>query len=181
MKFYNHTKIDDKILEKVFYRAAKATGSVRTNKVIVKVNTSGKYISGVAFKTYGWLYKGWLEKNRKKDAYSLGWIGDAAEKIYTDGGYIVLRIPVWSDFYYDLLEFAEKIYKVAAHEWRHIRDYQKNAIFHSHKIRWKNRCQEKRAMFSEKKAMVIKDKRLDIQEDVINLGIQIEQLRMERK
>lgn len=190
MKLFNHTKIDNKILERVLYRAAKAVGSIRTGGVVILVKTSSRHLSGRVKRTYGFLYRGWLEgwgRNSKYWGYDsdleiFTWFGKAAQAVYTDGGYMILKIPVYnaaSSSYCDPLDFAKFIYEYAAHEWRHVRDMQKKEHFGKYNRNWKNRPHERRACNSAKKAVKEVDRRSDIQDAIIDLAVEIERLRGE--
>lgn len=95
----------------------------------------------------------------------------------TDGGCLFLKIPVNRFWFKDVLVFAEKIFALVAHEWKHIADLQKEKEFGSYRRRWKNRPHERRAIVAENKAMRAKDKRMDIQDAIIDLAINIERVR----
>lgn len=182
MNLYNHTQIDDKILEQALYKAAKAVGSTRTSKVVVKVTASSRYLGGKVQKaTTGWrYYDGFLKNGRTKGEYSedLEMFVTHDKLIPTDGGYMFLRIPATKSgfHFWDPLILAEKIYSTAAHEWRHIRDCQKNARFGQYNRNWENRPHERRANNSREKAKKLAEKRTDIQDAILALGLEIERI-----
>jgi hypothetical protein len=80
---------------------------------VVKV-TQGRNrgVSGIAYQcyeVYNWhLFRG----------------GSHTKGVKTDGGYFQLTIPKPTPGW-DFLGLAEQVFKVAMHEWVHIRDYQK--------------------------------------------------------
>lgn len=172
MKLYNKTKIPDKVLERLLYRSAKAVGSVRTQKTVVKVTTSQYGCSGVVKGTGFGMWK-YYERYLKGS-------GSSTKLIWSDGGYMFLRVPS-SNFRQDPLMFSEEVYKLAAHEWRHIRDHQKHVKMDTHKKRWANRSHEKRAMNSAKKAVREIDRREDIQDAILNFAIEVEMLWKDKK
>ncbi len=176
MKLYNHTKINDKILEKVLYLSAKAVGAVRTGKVVVKVTTSTYGCSGeVRNSRYGFMYyHGYLNSSRKWNKKTGEYINKKDRKlISTDGGYMFLKITAK---HREPLILAERIFDLASHEWQHIKDLQKHGKFGSYNRNWKNRPHERRAITASKRAERVKDKRLDIQDAILNLAIYIEEL-----
>ena len=180
MILYNHTKIPDDILTKVLYLAAKAVGSIRTQKVVIKVTTSSQYCSGRCHKLGLMYYHGFLRGSWDYD-YSNSEYNKKSDRklIPTDGGYMFLQIPVttkWSR-YSDPLDLAERIFALAAHEWQHIKDYQKKVKFGNYERNWKNRPHERRAITAAKRADRVKDKRTDIQDAILNLGFAIENIR----
>jgi len=137
MKLYNKTKYPDELLEAVLVEAGRAVGA-RTSKVIVKV-TSAKpgyvHCRGIATKC-DYVKRFFLDTR----AYRKGTHKLKEGIVETDGGYLRLtvpypKIPDWiknSDIYPRWLEahqaepenIASLIFSVAAHEWRHIKQYQ---------------------------------------------------------
>ena len=90
-----------------------------------------------------------------------------------------LFLPTGENGYYwfrDPLSLAESIFKLAAHEWRHIKDMQKNKEFGEYNRNWKNRPHEKRAEKSKQIAASKIEKVSDYQDAIITLGIEIERL-----
>ena len=174
MKLYNNTRLDDKILYKVLYKAAKAVGSVRTQKVVIKVTTAQNGNSGCVkcgkghYGFYEWHLKGERRTAKGRKSQKL---------IYSDGGFMFLKICVGRLSGRDPLMTAENIYSLAAHEWRHIRDFQKKEHFGQYERNWANRPHERRAINSAKRADRIKMERPDIQDAIIDLGINIEEIR----
>lgn len=174
MKLYNRTKLDDDLLEKVLYDAAKKTKiGVRAGNVVVKVTSSSSYLSGCVWSASG-VSKQWLEGRKSS------WSGVF---IKTDGAYMVLRIPVFGRCQTEEVVLVESLFRTAAHEWKHVADYQKGKLFAHHKlgrsrrINWADRPQEKRAMAAATRAGKIMGERSDIQEALLELAINIERLR----
>lgn len=174
MKLFNHTKIDNQVLEKVLYLSAKAVGSIRTQKVVIKITAGQRRLHGRVSRSnyYRWFL---VSKRRHLDK---SYTKRDKQVIYSDGGTMLLTIPL---YYGDSLRTAESIYSLMAHEWRHVKDNQKGIRFGDYNRNWKNRPHERRAMNAEKKAIRVKDKRDDIQEAVINLGIEIERIENSKK
>ena len=176
MKLYNHTPIDDKILYTLLLRAAKSTGiGVRTQNVVVKVTHSHRYLKGWVEQATNWSYleSALTGRSPKKDSED--------KVIRTDGGYIFLSIPVVNHLathsFPDSLELGEKLFELAAHEWRHIADSQKGRKFGDYNRRWKNRPHERRAIRTERKAAnLIKTSRL-VQEAILEFAIAVEKIR----
>ena len=172
MKLYNKTKISDKVLERLLYRSAKAVGSVRTQKVVVKVTASKTSYGHVSMGTGGFYYE-WALRGQS-------WETGSEKAICSDGGFMFLKIAI-SDYHQDPLDFADRVYRLAAHEWRHIRDYQKHVRFDTHRKRWANRSHEKRAMNSARKATREIDKRGDIQDAILNVALEAEAIWKDKK
>ena len=175
MKLFNLTKLDDKILKQLLYAAAKKTGmGVRTSKVVVKVS-KGNSAHGSVRPTRGWgYYVGWLKgKPRKK------WTLNDHQVLYSDGGTMLLWIFLPSSSYLigkmDTITIAEKIYSLAAHEWKHVADLQKKKHFGQYNRNWGNRPHERRAIAAAQRADRKKNERPDIQDAIINLAINIEE------
>ena len=174
MKLYNQTKIDDEVLSAILYRAAKAVGSVRTQNTVIKVTTSVWRMHGRVHRPFYMYY----EKFLKGQPYS----GDAGGSLVrSDGGYMFLSIPNPSGDQrnWEALDFAEAIYELAAHEWRHVRDFQKGERYGDYNRNWKNRPHERRAISSTKRAVAMVDKDERIQDAIIALGLDIERIRKE--
>ena len=117
MKLYNKTRCPTEFLHRVPLRAARAVGGVRTAGVVVKITTSRCTCGGVAYETTyvcDWHL-------RKPGARGCRDSRSEGRNIKTDGGYIHLSLPTERR---DSLQAAETFFRVAAHEWGHIRDYQ---------------------------------------------------------
>lgn len=147
MKLYNNSRIPDSVLEAVLYKAGKAVGA-RTTNVVVQVNTSRT----CSCKGQAWHY-GWVRN----------WKGmPKGRQINTDGGMFQITLPIprpW--FSNDLLKrnclkFAESFFKVARHEWAHVKDYQqmdegkylewsRKSYSGGRRPKWANRPEEQRA------------------------------------
>ena len=164
MKLYNRTKVPDKVLQEVLQHAARLVGA-RSKSVVVMVRSS-RWCHGMAWR--GMPYEWFLRGERWHKEHGRG------ELIDTDCGWFEIWLP--KDFYSDPLVLAESFFKVAAHEWRHIRDYQKGGVF-TRKRRWASRPQEKRAIRSASRAMADMSKRRGAADAIIDLGIEIEKLR----
>ena len=195
MKLYNNTRLDTEILRKVLYRAAKAVGSVRTKEVVIKVTTSSRYLSGRVEGWWGGYYEWFLSgesapcttySSDLHHSHRRSQRDDTKGRlVFSDGGFMFLRIPVmgkynWPD-YTDPLYLAEEIYRIAAHEWRHIRDKQKKKQFGQYNRRWANRPHERRAVNSANRALRLKDQRKDIQEAILDLALCVEAIRGAKK
>jgi len=179
VKLYNHTKIEDRILLEILRQAAKAVGGIRTKNVIIKVTTASRYTTGlVESHRYGFFYEGWLEGSGGYRDEDGDWHWNNPKPIRTDGGIMYLKIACGPQgfHYWDPLKLAERIFKLVSHEWRHIRDIQKNQRFGEYNRNWKNRPHEKRAIKSAQVAAMKAEKQDNIQEAILNLGIKLEKL-----
>jgi hypothetical protein len=130
MKLYNRTKVPDAVLGPLLMAAGRAVGA-RTGGVIVKV-AGGRHLSGTA---YGC--------NKLRFNYRGGYDYRKGHWVKTDSGYIQFtlampgRAPTWYDAStvakmianFDPLERAEATYRLALHEWAHIRDFQQGTRF----------------------------------------------------
>jgi len=176
MRLFNHTKIENKALLAVLHRAAKAVGFVRTGKVVIRATPSiDDHIKGAVIDAPSGFYGGFLRPKKAEYNHNQHDLREDMEPIVSDGGFMFLAIPVNGDR--DPLDLAEEIYRVAAHEWRHIRDKQMGRRFGNYRRRWEDRPHEKRAMRSEQKALKLKERKPEIQEAIIKLGIAIERIR----
>jgi len=112
MKLYNKTKLLDAVLEPLLVAAGRAVGA-RTAGVVVKV-TQGRHggVSGMA-NSASYLNTWHLKRVRK-------W---KSERVFTDGGWFRITIPQFKPGW-DSLATAQEFFKVAMHEWVHVRDYQ---------------------------------------------------------
>ena len=169
MKLYNKTKIPDDILSPLLVAAGRAVGT-RTTAVVVKVTQAQWYAGckGVAInatQVARWHLEG---KSRRKDgSYKEGYID-------TDGGYIKLTLPRWR-FGYDALDLAQTVYRVAIHEWQHIKDFQDFVWYNpaERRRRHDNRPWEKAAIAATSKAT--KRIKPTHQDFIINLAIALEE------
>jgi hypothetical protein len=114
MKLYNKTKIPDSVLYPLLVSAGRAVGA-KTN-VVVKV-TQGRraWVSGHA-KSACFVYSWHLNRRRIKR-------GCGGRRIATNGGYFQISVP-YVPMGQDALTLAESFFRVALHEWVHIRDFQ---------------------------------------------------------
>ena len=166
MKLYNRTKLSDDVLTKVLMSAAKTIGNLRTRNVVVKVTTASRSVSGCAEDSkYGKYYEWALDGGRED--------GLPSKLIDTDGGYLFLRIP-YKNVRRDLIELAKYVFEIAAHEWKHIADFQNNRKFGQYNKNWKNRPHEKRAILAQHRAVEKLHQSQSIQNIVIDLAIEIE-------
>lgn len=171
MIIFNHTKVSTTALKTVLYRAAKAVGSVRTGKVVVIISQSVRGTHGRVDQAGYRFYYRWAVAGRKRTRGVLTPLD--RKPIHSDGGFLF----IWLAKGWEALSAAESFYSVAAHEWRHVRDFQKRLSFGQYNRNWKNRPHERRAINSCKRALRIKDSRTDIQDAIIALGIAIEESR----
>jgi len=169
MIIFNHTRIATTALKTVLYKAAKAVGSVRTGGVVVKIAQS-LHSHGRAERSNPFYFR-WALAGKEHKGHLLTSID--REPVLSDGGYIF----IWLSNFCEPLRAAEDFYSTAAHEWRHIRDFQKGAKFGQYNRNWKNRPHERRAINSSKRAERTKNSRMDIQDAIITLGIAIEESR----
>lgn len=175
MKLYNHTKLDSEICERVILEASKAIGAVpRTKHIPIKVVTcKGWSIKGTAYKGQKVSLAFMTRRQGRRINY------DECRQMIEADGIMVLRIPIFKGRAF--LQTAEDVFAIVAHEWRHIRDYQKGLKFDSHSVLYYNRCQEKRARRSEKLAEQNLHKMKEAQEAVLDLAINLEGLAEERE
>jgi len=156
IKLYNKTKCPNKILEPLLIAAGKSVGA-RTSNVVVKV-TQGHSISirGRAHAGFPYL---WHLRNLKcrRNPKRFG-TGEPplGKLVQTDGGWFEITLPKLTSIVrintkYDRVDCASSFYKVAQHEWGHIRDYQQGTMTRSHRtpsgrrIRHDDRIEEIRA------------------------------------
>ncbi len=127
MKLYNKTKCPVGILKPLLIAAGKSIG-VRMANVVVKVTQGrGLGIRGNAMHgnfVYAWHLRN-LKCRKNPNCNNLG------RMIETDGGWIELIMPrlysvkemeCWPET--DAVNLAKTFYKVAQHEWAHIKDNQ---------------------------------------------------------
>ena len=174
MKVFNHTKIPDELLKPILYRSAKAVGSIRTQKVVIKITTSQYSYSGHVKPCRIMAYRLWYLEGRYSDKPS------KQIMLRSDGGYMFLRIPV-NRFTQDPIAFAENVFNLASHEWQHIKDLQKNNRFGEYNRNWRNRPHERRAITAAKRADRVKDKNEFIQDSILNLALFMEDVWKEKK
>jgi len=154
MKLYNKTKCPKNILKPLLVLAGKSIGA-RTSKVVIKITQGRSFrVKGIAYKAY-FVYSWHLRnlKSRRKGKHNLGRL------INTDGGWIELTLPklyrpermkCWPTT--DGITLAQRFFKVAQHEFAHIKDYQNNNFIptpttnQDRRIPWKNRPCEISAM-----------------------------------
>jgi len=185
MKLFNHTKIPDQLLENLLYESAKAVGSIRTAKVAIKVTEN----LGNCFAHRGFVYASYMKGERRKNGK---W--RSRRLIDSDGGWLELNLGAWmnkrewiewikneqgeyflSKTSLDPMEASENVYKLMAHEWRHIRDFQKGEKFGNYNKRHNDRPHERRANNSMEKAVRMIDKRQGCADAILALAIHLEQ------
>ena len=182
MKLYNKTKYPDALLESLILEAGKSVNA-RTSNVVVKVTTTkaGNYgVRGYARKC-DYVYK-WFLYPRDNSKNGI---------INTDGGYFRIIIPnpkvpdyinkavrqAWLKSHCaDGLSIAEIIYKISAHEWQHIKQYQQNSFNfrdkHERNKNHDNRIWERDADRASKRALSsVNDRK---QDSILNLAIWID-------
>lgn len=177
MKLYNHTKVPDQILKDVLYHAAKLVGSVRTSNVVVLV----KMGKGGGCVKDSIPYKGYLtNKKYPSEGYK--------KLVKTDGGWMkifLLRHKYRNRTYdpqanthvtADELGIAENFFSTAAHEWQHIKDFQKGKSFGQYNRNWKNRPHEKRAIVAASRAVRNIPKRKGCEDSILDLATTLEDL-----
>ncbi len=187
MKLYNKTKYPDDLLESLLVEAGKAVGARTTNVIVIATSAKAGY-----HHCYGTAHRCDFVKRfaldtraYKKDTHEL-----KMGMVETDGGYfkIVMPYPFLPDWVkqsesykqgrisHDGLNFAELIFSVASHEWRHIKQYQDRLFNFRDKVErakhHDNRAWEKDAI---KAASKVSDKpRSTSQDAILNLGLWIE-------
>jgi len=145
MKLYNHTRFSDRVLRDMLEHASKAIGGVRTDDVVIKVSAGRSYsISGKVFRS-NQVSNFWTEGARKFKSKNIPF-----DFIETDKAYMQLIIPYRK---WDVAGFVKSVFKIMAHEWKHIKDAQEGARFDSHDIPYKKRIQEIRAFQAEQDAI----------------------------
>jgi len=154
MKLYNKTKCPDGILKPLLIAAGKSVGA-RTTCVIVKVTQTRQFYrgsSGVAYQqplVYSWHLRNLKSRRGHVHYVPLGEV-PLGKLIETDSGWIEIRLPARGKGG-DTVERAFRFYKVAQHEWGHIRDYQQDIREVSprtpsgRRIRHDDRLEEQRA------------------------------------
>lgn len=119
---FNHTKHDDKIIQKVLAYAARRLKV--PGRTAVRVNSSRIYFPGAtAFR--GWACEGYLKTWRNSD--SMKRIGAY--------GFIEMRIPVQVRSIDEAEKAAEWFVSVATHEMAHIKDYRKGQFVRSDRLK----------------------------------------------
>ena len=149
MKLYNKTHCPDKILLRLL-SAAGCSVRARTLKVVVKI-TQGQQMGSKGKAYQGWPYQWHLKNVKTKAARN--------RLINTDYGWLEITLPRLGSLQRmmcfpgtDAISLAEKFYKVAQHEWAHIRDFQQRTIkttprtSFGRRIRWEERPCEIYAM-----------------------------------
>ena len=189
MKLYNKTKYPNDLLENLLVEAGKSVGA-RTSNVIVKATSAKQgyhHSYGTAHRA-DYVYEWFLSSRAyKKNSTEL-----KKRMISTDGGYYTITIPnpfipQWvkdSDIYphwleahcYDGISLVESIFRVACHEWRHIKQYQDRLFnFRDKQEQAKhhdNRSWEKDAIKASSKTL--SKPRDKTQEAILNLALWIE-------
>jgi len=179
MKLYNRTDLPDRLLERVLYHAAKNVGGVRTSGVVVLVKPTRSiwYSRSCAHRSmiYEWYAKGWTPKQcqARRDAGK----NPLGRLIITDGGWIEIKLYINRDPFYGSMNF----YEVAAHEWRHVKDYQRGVKFGDYHRLYRNRPHEKRAMQAASTAVRRIYKREGCNDAILELGIALEERQNQRK
>lgn len=117
MKLLNNTPVPDAVLEAVLIKAGRAVGA-KTTAVVVQVNRGTRHCHGIACEC------NWVR-----------WKG--ARKLVTECGAFRLALPILDlsreknphvaehkRKNWDPLIVAESFFRIARHEWGHIRDFQ---------------------------------------------------------
>ena len=196
MKLLNNTKVPDDILERVLTKAGRAV-SARTTRVVVQVNSTKTrlYSRGTAI-ACDWVR--WYDGTKYKWNKKSGKIIKRPRRLDTDGGAfkITLPIPVLISRFVDSktlneLDFAQRFYDVARHEWGHIKDYQK--LMRGKRLAWSSiRAGHRRVKHGDRPEEVraynyVYESNLDKRdenwayEEITNLGIAIENIVKQEK
>jgi hypothetical protein len=120
VKLYNKTKCPTAILRPLLVAAGKSVGAT-TSGVVVKV-TQARYPRSRGMAYRGWPYIWHLQGRRKKGR------DHRKQVIDTRGGWFTISLPGTHPAY-DLIGLARQFYKVAQHEWAHIKDYQGDVYY----------------------------------------------------
>jgi hypothetical protein len=157
MFLINRTGLPDAEVKAVLQAAKVAVGSV-PSKVAVRVALA-RYAHGVAHN--------WCLIRRS----ALGYKRKPKEFKGIDG-----YVELWMDHtWLDPLPVAETFFSLAAHEFRHVRDFGKGLRWDTRRrSRHDNRPQERRAFHSQARAKRRLDARADWQDAVLNLAIALE-------
>ena len=166
IKLYNFSPFSDEVLVPVL-NLAKSSLPCHGN-VIVKVTRGGWYVHSMA-RPCDYVSKAILSKTKKTKSGKnrKGWVN-------TDGGYVILS----PGYYEDSLLMATEFFKVAVHEFAHVRDFQRKEKFTGYNKRWKNRPHERRAIHATDDTMEKVRKNSEIFETynkvILNLALEIE-------
>ena len=141
MKLHNNTTIDDDLVRRLITKAGRAAGA-RTNGVVVFVNQgSGYRSSGVAHRCdMVRIYNGKRSRRASRGRWNR-----------TDGGYFVIRMPRTAidgtgNPFPDPVDQATNFFRVAVHEFAHIRDYQ--SIRAGERLDWSRKINGRRPAHS---------------------------------
>jgi len=108
VKLYNQTRWPDRLLRDLLHHAARRVGAC--SDIAVKVTTT---------------WRGAYANAPKASSVSHRVLCDAERRrIYTDGGWIRLRLMPWCGTEDGAVDEAKRVLHVIYHEWAHIRDYQ---------------------------------------------------------
>ena len=139
MKLYNRTRCPDEVLAPLLTAAGRAVGT-RTGKVIVKVTQGSRGGCQGETNSCAWVREFALATRKYTKDGKL-----KRRLVATDGGWIRMTLPGPHPAY-DPLDQAERFYRLAVHEWAHVKDYQDGGKrFGDYNKRWANRPHEMRA------------------------------------
>jgi hypothetical protein len=172
MKIYNRTKIPTPELAAVVKAAGRAIerGVKMTNVPIIikarKAHTPWGQYAGMAYRC-----------NRVRWSHLTGAKKSSNRWVNVDGGYFEVTIPNFN--FADALFISESLFWIAAHEWMHIVDYQKNRYWDHNEARKKhdNRSWERRANSGRADAVLKSETDSTIQDIILNLALAIEVLK----
>lgn len=167
----NKSSIPTPILKKVIALGAKGIGKRIAGPVVV-IASEGRYSDSISgcVKGEGKTFMVGVTTNEKRGYHKTK--GSWMELIvgHSRGRKENISDPLW---------LMERVYDLAAHEWRHVYDFQQNAKF-SHaapggrRPNWGKRPEEKRACNSAAKAKTRLEARPDWQDKIIALAIELE-------
>ena len=193
MKLYNRTGVPDEVLKPLLAKAGRAVGA-RTSKVVVIINGGGARSAHGTAKSCAWVrvtirkaVRRWSRKNgldlvtKRKGLH---------RRVQTDGGYFKICLPVKEEWY-EPLALAEAFFRVARHEWAHIRDFQaeddgarlawNRTRPGRRRARWADRPQEIRAEAACDDADALGRGTEWAADEIVDLAVAIEAIRMAKE
>ena len=134
IKLYNLTKIPDTILLPVLADAGKLVGS-RTAKVIVRV-AQGRVNGCRGYTNNSSAVSEWFLLPPHKQKNKSGKL--KMRPVRTDGGFIGILVPDTSRYNSNHpTDAAMSIFRVACHEWQHIKQFQKDTMPYWNRELWR--------------------------------------------
>lgn len=193
MKLWNKTTIPSEILEPVIKIAGKLAGARTLNVIVIATQARSMGVSGEAWQSNEIEIPSWVKRARSyrsgrgvKYSYSNNdynyYITRFAK---TDGGYFYLRIPYRKNLcanpssHWDFINSAQSVYRVAIHEWAHIKDFQDKTCKRTQRtpsgrrVKWEERHCERYANSIRREALKKPNQISD--DEILNLAIVLEE------